>query len=255
MISNNDYQHDLKALYRFVPNKSLGQLLDISPKNFILSKNFDLEFSYIEVCFTDQNSERLEIENKINILKTMRFSTEPKNGIFEIYQEFSYFANNMSKNVDKNITNYLRGKQSQKILDNGKQSGTDVLKTASKRAIKNTVEATGDLTGNKVADKIPKFSRSVPQNSSRTAKMKQKILYLIQKFQKNYVYLQKRDRKLQMIQGQYNNMIMKYQKIINHLNLVLIIGLKKIMIHMECVTPIVKLNLRLQLQINRKYWT
>ena len=50
-------------------------------------------------------------------------------------------------------------------------------------------------------------------------------------------------------------MIMKYQKIINHLNLVLIIGLKKIMIHMECITPIVKLNLRLQLQINRKYWT
>ena len=147
----------------------------------------------------------------------MRFSTEPKNGIFEKYQEFSSFANNMSKNVDRNITNYLRGKQSQKILDNAKQSGTDVLKTASKRAIKNTVEVTGDLTGNKVAEKIPKFSRIVPQNSSRTAKMKQKILYLIQKFQKNYVYLQKRDRKLQMIQGQYNNMIMKYQKIINQI--------------------------------------
>ena len=33
-IVNNDYQQDLRVLYRFVPNKSLGQLLDISPKIF-----------------------------------------------------------------------------------------------------------------------------------------------------------------------------------------------------------------------------
>ena len=30
-------------------------------------KIFDLEFSYIEVWFTDQNSNLLEIEDKINI--------------------------------------------------------------------------------------------------------------------------------------------------------------------------------------------
>ena len=30
-------------------------------------KNFDSEFSYIEVWFTDQNSNPLEIEDKINI--------------------------------------------------------------------------------------------------------------------------------------------------------------------------------------------
>ena len=29
----NDYQRDSRVLYTFVPNKSLGQLLDISPKN------------------------------------------------------------------------------------------------------------------------------------------------------------------------------------------------------------------------------
>ena len=33
-VVNNDYQHDLRVLYTFVPNKSFGQLLDISPKNF-----------------------------------------------------------------------------------------------------------------------------------------------------------------------------------------------------------------------------
>ena len=67
-IVNNDYQHDLQVLYTFVPNKSFGHLFDISPKNFIFLKALNSEFSYIEVWLTDQNSERLEIENKINIL-------------------------------------------------------------------------------------------------------------------------------------------------------------------------------------------
>ena len=48
-IVNNDYQQDLRALYTFVPNKSIGQLSDISPKNFIFLKTFDSEFLHIEV--------------------------------------------------------------------------------------------------------------------------------------------------------------------------------------------------------------
>ena len=35
-VVNNDFQQDTRILYTFVPNKSFGQLLDISPKNFIL---------------------------------------------------------------------------------------------------------------------------------------------------------------------------------------------------------------------------
>ena len=31
-IVSNDYQHDSRVLYTFIPNKSLGQLLDVSPK-------------------------------------------------------------------------------------------------------------------------------------------------------------------------------------------------------------------------------
>ena len=50
-----------------VPNKSFGQLLDISHKNFIFLRTFDSEFSYIEVWFTDQNSKPLEIEDQINV--------------------------------------------------------------------------------------------------------------------------------------------------------------------------------------------
>ena len=67
-IINNDYQQDSRAFFTFVPNKSFGQLLDISPKNFIFWKAFDSEFSCIEVWFTDQNSNSLEIEDKITLL-------------------------------------------------------------------------------------------------------------------------------------------------------------------------------------------
>ena len=57
------------ALYTFAPNKLFGQLLDISPNNFIFLKAFGANFfgSYIEVWFTDQNSRPLEIEDKINV--------------------------------------------------------------------------------------------------------------------------------------------------------------------------------------------
>ena len=48
-IVNSNYQRNSRVLYTFVPNKLFGQLLDISPKNFIFLKTFDSEFSYIEV--------------------------------------------------------------------------------------------------------------------------------------------------------------------------------------------------------------
>ena len=64
---SNYYQQESRVFYTFVPNKSFGQLLDVSPKNFIFLKIFDSEFSYIEVWFTDQNYKLPEIENKINI--------------------------------------------------------------------------------------------------------------------------------------------------------------------------------------------
>ena len=66
-IVNNDYQKDLRVVYAFVPNKSFGQLLDISPKNCIFLKTFNSKFSNIEVWFIDQNSKPLEIEDKINL--------------------------------------------------------------------------------------------------------------------------------------------------------------------------------------------
>ena len=65
---NNNHQPNSRVLYTFAPNKSFGQLLDISPKCFIFLKTFDSEFSYIDVWFTNQNSKPLEMEDKINII-------------------------------------------------------------------------------------------------------------------------------------------------------------------------------------------
>ena len=64
---NNNYQQDSQVLYNFVPNKSLGSLLDISPSNHIFLKTFNSEYDEIIVWFTDQNSKPLEIEDRINL--------------------------------------------------------------------------------------------------------------------------------------------------------------------------------------------
>ena len=66
-VVTNSYQQNSRALYTFVPNKSFGQLPDIQSKNLISLKTFDSKFSYIEVWFTDQDYNRLEVEDKVNI--------------------------------------------------------------------------------------------------------------------------------------------------------------------------------------------
>ena len=66
-IVNNDYQQDSRILYTFVPNKPFGRLLEISPTNYIFLKTFNSEYDEIKVWFTDQNSQPLEIEDRINL--------------------------------------------------------------------------------------------------------------------------------------------------------------------------------------------
>ena len=156
---NNDYQHDLIVFYIFVPNKSFGQLLDITPKKIIFLKTFNSEFLYIEVCFTDQNSKLLEIEDKVNIILVINLVQNIKYQIFVKRYGFLLFAKNMGKNIDKNISKNLRGKYNQKLLDHAKKSATDALETTSKRAIQKTAEASGDLIGNKIANRITKVSK------------------------------------------------------------------------------------------------
>ena len=67
-IVNNNYQQNSRILFAFVPNKPFGSLLEISPPNHIFLKTFNSEFQEIKVWFTDQNSEPLEVEDKINLI-------------------------------------------------------------------------------------------------------------------------------------------------------------------------------------------
>ena len=66
-IVSKNYQQNSRVLHTFVLNEMFGQLLSISSKTFLLLKTHDSEALYIEVRFTDQNSNPLEIEDKISI--------------------------------------------------------------------------------------------------------------------------------------------------------------------------------------------
>ena len=66
-LVNNDYQQDSRILYSFVPNKTFGSLLEISPTNQVFLKTFNSEFQEVKIWFTDQTSKPLELEDKINI--------------------------------------------------------------------------------------------------------------------------------------------------------------------------------------------
>ena len=66
-LVNNDYQQDSRILFTFVPNKTFGGLLEISPINYVFLKTFNSEFQEIKIWFTDQTSKPLEVEDKINV--------------------------------------------------------------------------------------------------------------------------------------------------------------------------------------------
>ena len=70
-VVNNDSQQDSRVLFIFVPSKPSASLLEISPTNIFL-KTFNSEFQDIEVWFTDQNSQPLEIEDRINLTMVIK---------------------------------------------------------------------------------------------------------------------------------------------------------------------------------------
>ena len=66
LVNNNDQQAS-KVLFTFVPNKQFEQLINIAPHSLTMLSTTNTEFSFIEVWFTDQNSEPLEIEDNVNL--------------------------------------------------------------------------------------------------------------------------------------------------------------------------------------------
>ena len=84
----------------------------------------------------------------------MRYSIEPRDRIYVKRYGFMSFARSMSSKYGK------------KLVDTAKNSATDAIKTASKRAIQKTAEATGDLIGNKTADKITSVLKKPSNNNN-----------------------------------------------------------------------------------------
>ena len=72
-IVNNDYQQDSRVLYTFVPNKPFDSLLQLSPQIISFLKTFDSEYDEIKVWFTDQNSQPLKIEDRINLTSVIKW--------------------------------------------------------------------------------------------------------------------------------------------------------------------------------------
>ena len=66
-LVNNSYQQHSRVLFTFVPNKQYGQLISISPHSLVFLKTMNTEISEIDVWFTDQNNNALEIEDNVNI--------------------------------------------------------------------------------------------------------------------------------------------------------------------------------------------
>ena len=73
-LVNNSYQQASRVLFTFVPNKQYGHLIRISTSSLIFLKTMNTEFSEIEIWFTDQNNNSLEIEDNVNISLTINTS-------------------------------------------------------------------------------------------------------------------------------------------------------------------------------------
>ena len=66
-LVNNNYQQHARVLSTFVPTKQYGQLISISSHSLFFLKTMNMDFSEIEIWFTDQNNNSLEIQDNVNI--------------------------------------------------------------------------------------------------------------------------------------------------------------------------------------------
>ena len=66
-LVNNRFQQHSRVLFTFVPTKQYGKLIIVSPHLLVFVKTMNMDFSEIEVWFTDENNNVLEIEDNVNI--------------------------------------------------------------------------------------------------------------------------------------------------------------------------------------------
>ena len=121
----------------------------------------------------------------------MRYSIVPRDRIYIKGYGFLSFA---FLSFAKNVSNISIVKTSWYCQKNLQQMQQKLLQ---RQQFKKTAEASGDLIGNKIADEITKTSKTLQSNLDE-AKNETEIL------KKRYI-LQKKDKKLLLNWGQYNN--------------------------------------------------
>ena len=62
----------IQEYYTLVPNKRFGRLLEISLTNHVFLKTFNSEYDPIEIWFPYENSNPLEIEDRINLTMVIK---------------------------------------------------------------------------------------------------------------------------------------------------------------------------------------
>ena len=60
-LVHNSYQQHSRVLFTSVPTKRYGQLISITPHSLVFLKTMNTDFSEIEIWFTDQNNNALEM--------------------------------------------------------------------------------------------------------------------------------------------------------------------------------------------------
>ena len=123
----------------FVPNKIFGQLLSISPTNHIYTEIFRLEFSYIELWFSDQNYKPLKTEDRVNLTLVVNDrGIKPDIPVSPVICVKGYGFLSFVENVGKRLSQNLRSKYEKKLLDtatNGFQTQSGLSKKLQKQLL------------------------------------------------------------------------------------------------------------------------
>ena len=124
----------------------------------------------------------------------MRYSIEPRERRYVKGYGFMSFERNFGNKYGKKLMNTaiktstnFNSKYGKKLADTAIKTGKDFATIAGKKIVHKSAEATGDLIGNKIADKITSASKS--HKMKKYSQMK-----LIMKYQKNDIFLQKKDK-------------------------------------------------------------
>ena len=118
------------------------------------------------------------------------YSVTPRDQILKKSKKYFSLAKNTGKNIAKTLIKNLSSNYSQTFLDHAKQSATDVLETATKRAVKKASETTDDFIFRNLLIKLQK-----PRKLCSRIIQKQLQMSMIKRYLKKDIYISRRKTK------------------------------------------------------------